>query len=394
MKQIIAIFLSTTLLVPTTLFSHNTKQDAQCILHFDCHKGSLRKATVEHQVPFPSQSLSLHGCSEKIPRLANRDVCVAEAVEGDPKGETCGQVSPLGTLQEWSAYTDNSYYIKDLGEATARASINTATYGGNLGENFLDEYKNSAIDALGRDIAGAIGDEYAAGSISNGPGNLDYWKHKGAHALLGCGIGQAKSGDCGSGAGGAVIAEVVGEAIGKGLVEDGEFSDADRWLLKTASTTAAVFGTSFAGGDAEVAQNTAENAIENNLWGFLLKQLAKIAAKKATKKASKEAVKQAGKKSFELVPRVIEQLKDPRLGKLAGKLDNKAINKLLKNNKSKRVYDTKSGYINVYQKVNGIFLRITTPRGSNKVISVGPYKPKNILNGIRSGRYKLLQKQQ
>ena len=185
---------------------------------------------------------------------------------------TAGAIEGLGDIassQGWSAYTDNSYYIKDLGEATARASINTATYGGNLGENFLDEYKNSAIDALGRDIAGAIGDEYAAGSISNGPGNLDYWKHKGAHALLGCGIGQAKSGDCGSGASGAVIAEVIGEAIGKGLVEDGEFSNADRWLLKTASTTAAIFGTSFAGGDAEVAQDTAQNAVDNNLFETL-----------------------------------------------------------------------------------------------------------------------------
>ena len=87
------------------------------------------------------------------------------------------------------------------------------------------------------------------------------------YKILGCAVGAAKAGDCQSGAAGAVIGEVIAEAAGKSLIKDGEFSDTDEWLTRTAGTTAAIFGTSALGGDFNVASDTAQNAIDNNaLW--------------------------------------------------------------------------------------------------------------------------------
>ena len=78
-------------------------------------------------------------------------------------------------------------------------------------------------------------------------------------------MGQLKSGDCASGALGASIGEVVGEALGKNLIKDREFSNADREIVKAVSSITAAFGTSAAGGDARIARDSAENAVENNL---------------------------------------------------------------------------------------------------------------------------------
>ena len=71
---------------------------------------------------------------------------------------------------------------------------------------------------------------------------------------------------------GAAIGEIVAEEIakswhedGKLKIVDGELDKSQKEILKAAGTIAAVFGTSFAGGDAEVAQDTAQNAVENNL---------------------------------------------------------------------------------------------------------------------------------
>ena len=97
-----------------------------------------------------------------------------------------------------------------------------------------------------------------------------YLTHKASHALLGCAVGAAKAGECGSGAAGAVIGEVIGEAVAKPLIQDGEFSDTDKWLTRTAGTTAAIFGTSALGEDFNVASDTAQNAIDNNLFDTVL----------------------------------------------------------------------------------------------------------------------------
>ena len=132
-----------------------------------------------------------------------------------------------------------------------------------------------AIDTAAENGANWIGDKYVenrkqdvweSGGLKTNSAST-YIDHKVLHALLGCAVGAAKAGDCQSGAAGAVIGEIVGEAIVASSIKDGEFSQTDEWLAKTVGTTAAIFGTSALGGDFNVASDTAENAIDNNaLW--------------------------------------------------------------------------------------------------------------------------------
>jgi hypothetical protein len=90
---------------------------------------------------------------------------------------------------------------------------------------------------------------------------------------------------------------------------------------------------------------------------------------------------------FRLHPRVPVQLKDPRLGTLAGKLTIRTLNRLLKNPNAQRLFDTKTGHVNVIQMVDKKLLRITVLRDANHIISVGPIKPSGVANGIRFGRF-------
>ncbi|MBF0366487.1 MAG: RHS repeat-associated core domain-containing protein [Oligoflexia bacterium] len=90
---------------------------------------------------------------------------------------------------------------------------------------------------------------------------------------------------------------------------------------------------------------------------------------------------------FELHPRVTSQLNDPRMGSLAGKLDESKINTLLNSPTARRLMDNESGYINVVQKVEDRLIRMTVPRDEFKVISVGPIKENGIINGIEKGRF-------
>ena len=74
--------------------------------------------------------------------------------------------------------------------------------------------------------------------------------------------------------------------------------------------------------------------------------------------------------SFELAPRVLEQLKDPRLGSLAGKLDSNFLNKLANSPNTQFLYDKSSNYINVVQEVNGKLLRITVLIGIKRPFKI------------------------
>lgn len=90
---------------------------------------------------------------------------------------------------------------------------------------------------------------------------------------------------------------------------------------------------------------------------------------------------------FELAPRVELQLKDPRLGELAGKLDINSLNKLATNPNAQFLYDSGTGHINIVQNVEGKLLRITVPRDTFKIISVGPIQERNLINSITAGRF-------
>ncbi len=95
----------------------------------------------------------------------------------------------------------------------------------------------------------------------------------------------------------------------------------------------------------------------------------------------------SNKEIFDLAPRVEQQLVDPRMGSLAGKLDKSSLNELAGNPNAQLLYDVGTGNINIINNVDGKLLRITTPRDSFKIISVGPIQERNVINSIKSGRF-------
>ncbi|MFQ6293147.1 VENN motif pre-toxin domain-containing protein [Yersinia enterocolitica] len=69
---------------------------------------------------------------------------------------------------------------------------------------------------------------------------------------------------------------------------------------------------------------------------------------------------------FNIADRVYAQLNDSRLGSLSGKLNVAELQKLANNPAAVRVYDARSGHINVIQSVDGKLLRITVPNNEMK----------------------------
>ena len=102
-------------------------------------------------------------------------------------------------------------------------------------------------------------------------------------------------------------------------------------------------------------------------------------------KAASQVTKSAGK--FDVHPRVANQLNDPRMGRLQGKLTNDDLQQLANNPNATRVIDNRSGNINVIQEVEGKTLRITVPRDDMKIISVGPIRPNQVQNLLEKGDF-------
>lgn len=90
---------------------------------------------------------------------------------------------------------------------------------------------------------------------------------------------------------------------------------------------------------------------------------------------------------FALHPRVLEQLSDPRLKHLAGKLAPEDLNRLLNDPGGTRFLNARSGNISVVQTVEGVNLRITVAADELKIISVGPISPSQVRNRLRDGDY-------
>jgi hypothetical protein len=98
-------------------------------------------------------------------------------------------------------------------------------------------------------------------------------------------------------------------------------------------------------------------------------------------------VANSAKNNFAIADRVFDQLKDPRMGQLAGKLDASALQELANSPGATRVLDARSGHINVIQEVEGKLLRITVPRDEMKIISVGPIRPNQVQNLLNKGDF-------
>jgi RHS repeat-associated protein len=90
---------------------------------------------------------------------------------------------------------------------------------------------------------------------------------------------------------------------------------------------------------------------------------------------------------FDIHPRVTGQLGDPRLGALQGKLTPDDLQSLARNPNATYLMDNATGHINVIQEIDGVILRITTPRDAFKIISVGRMRPSQVPNGLVSGRF-------
>lgn len=118
-------------------------------------------------------------------------------------------------------------------------------------------------------------------------------------------------------------------------------------------------------------------------------QAVRLAQSEAGSINPNEAAKtvERGVQLFEIHPRVIQQLADPRLGSLSGKLTAPDLLRLANAPAAQRVFDARSGNINIIQEVNGVLLRITVPRDAMKIISVGPIRPNQVTNRLSSGDF-------
>jgi hypothetical protein len=90
---------------------------------------------------------------------------------------------------------------------------------------------------------------------------------------------------------------------------------------------------------------------------------------------------------FEIAPRVAGQLGDARLGRLAGRLTPDDLQRLANNPSAARYFDARTGNINVIQNVQGVTLRITTPRDAMRIISVGPIRARQVANRVSAGDF-------
>ena len=91
--------------------------------------------------------------------------------------------------------------------------------------------------------------------------------------------------------------------------------------------------------------------------------------------------------NWNFASRLTEQLQDPRLGSLSGKINLEKLLELAHNPKAYFFLDKNTGHVNVIQKVNGIsdkFLRITVIKDEQKIISVGVVRETSLLQYINN----------
>ena len=91
---------------------------------------------------------------------------------------------------------------------------------------------------------------------------------------------------------------------------------------------------------------------------------------------------------FDVHPRVLEQLADPRLGPLKGTITPEKLQELANNPNALRFLDNGTGNTNIVQLVDGRLVRITTAGDApTKIISVGPIQRSGVFNGVANGRF-------
>ncbi|BAS68022.1 colicin E3/pyocin S6 family cytotoxin [Bathymodiolus septemdierum thioautotrophic gill symbiont] len=168
--------------------------------------------------------------------------------------------------------TSIATYSKDLDFSTnlqnglqntaVTTAVSTAINGGSLADNLKNNLASSVLTTGLAKGANLIGNAKAIG-------NLNDFTHKVAHAALGCAGAKIQGKDCGSGAVGAVVGEVIAEQVGKYQGKDiSKMTKAEFEQYKQDTTALARVGTAVItqglGKDIEIADQAAENAVENN----------------------------------------------------------------------------------------------------------------------------------
>lgn len=103
---------------------------------------------------------------------------------------------------------------------------------------------------------------------------------------------------------------------------------------------------------------------------------------------------------WKIADRVADQLKDPRMGRLAGKITPDELAKRANSPNAKRFIDVRpdpstgvpKNHINIVQDIDGKTIRITVPNNEFKIISVGPIQKRNIRSSIDKGYFLPLSK--
>ncbi|MBS0342777.1 MAG: DUF637 domain-containing protein, partial [Proteobacteria bacterium] len=156
-----------------------------------------------------------------------------------------------------------SEFTKQLGTnltaSVARTVISHGINGGNLEDALRDGLLSAFLDTAAAQTADAIGTlSYGDGAVFNS------FTNKVAHALAGCAVGAARTGNgggCGAGAIGATLGEITGEQFGTD--ENGIPKPEAAQLANMLGS----IGVALAGGDAEqiaVGGEAAANAAVNN----------------------------------------------------------------------------------------------------------------------------------
>ena len=108
-----------------------------------------------------------------------------------------------------------------LFKAGAKSVVNTALGGGSLNDNLENSLTNALIDWGAQTATKKIGDKGVAAKGSDNPvWSKGGWEKTLAHALVGCAAAAAKTEDCGSGASGAAIAEILSPWLEDNGLED------------------------------------------------------------------------------------------------------------------------------------------------------------------------------
>ena len=124
--------------------------------------------------------------------------------------------------------------------------------------------------------------------------------------------------------------------------------------------------------------------------GKTARPAARLADFVAAKAGGGPVLRGGAQELFDIHPRVLGQLGNPRLGPLAGRLEPDDLQLLANAPSASRYLDARTGNINVIQSVQGVTLRITTPRDAMRIISVGPIRARQVTNRVAAGDFVLL----